>query len=313
MKSHCTVSNAFPRDEKWLQTVACGICKKECGLEYSTPAQAVFCAIPKPPQWPAVLQVPSSQHRAIDEHNNEFPGLPDVSCRWWGTCPISFLYTGKSQLVANNIVSQFFTSSLPSNISDLIRTLSELVPTLLRQHTTLKSLLQSFLLQGIRVGSVTDYNCLESLLLWRDNFTSINRELYGGYQKGNPINMINEFSAAFDFGDTSTSKLDVTIWYNDTLRSPSANKPPGMLRLPRSMNLVAQAFLRFLLGSSAQLPLWFVSEMPKSATTLKLDFSALLGPLFFMPQIFQTELLCHSNFVLSCLCQFTSFSRIPCS
>lgn len=45
---------------------------------------------------------------------------------------------------------------------------------------------------------------------------------------------------------------------------------------------MAQAFLRLMTGSSAQLPLWFVSEMPKSVTTLKLDFSSLLGPLFFM-------------------------------
>ncbi|MCO5575518.1 hypothetical protein L7F22_029319 [Adiantum nelumboides] len=358
-----------------LSTNASGICKKECGLEYSTPAQAVFCAIPKPPHWPAVLQVPASQYRAIDEHDSEFPGLPDVSCRWWGTCPISFLHTGKSQLVANDIVSQFFTSSLPSNISDLIRTLSELVPgtiygipatnflepafysgrqsprassaksAVIREEwdssmyeddedcgnmptyaevckqirAKLKAAIDKCLpevdrllhdkgdeqvvqaiyaklgiadsmlmaevedLQGREKHEDSeDYNCLETLLLWRDNFTSINRELYRGYRRGNPSNKINEISAAFDFGNTSTSMLDVTIWYNDTLRSPSTNKPPGMLRLPRSMNLVAQAFLRYLLGSSAQLPLWFVSDMPKSATNLKLDFSALLGPLFFM-------------------------------
>ncbi|MCO5558907.1 hypothetical protein L7F22_012497 [Adiantum nelumboides] len=273
-----------------LSTNASGICKEECGLEYSTPAQAVFCAIPKPPHWPAVLQVPASQYRAIDEHDSEFPGLPDVSCRWWGTCPISFLHTGKSQLVANDIVSQFFTSSLPSNISDLIRTLSELVPGTIYGIPATNFLepafysgRQVYILQSSCSGlTYPYYNCLEILLLWRDNFTSINRELYGGYRRGNPSNKINEISAAFDFGNTSTSMLDVTIWYNDTLRSPSANKPPGMLRLPRSMNLVAQAFLRYLLGSSAQLPLWFVSDMPKSATNLKLDFSALLGPLFFM-------------------------------
>lgn len=109
----------------------------------------------------------------------------------------------------------------------------------------------------------SDVNCLETLLLWRDNYTSINRELYGGYRSGNRNNIINEISAgessqkfssitfffvfinvlsmnqtAFDFGNTSPTKLDVTIWYNDTLRNPAANKPPGMLRLPRSMNLV---------------------------------------------------------------------------
>jgi hypothetical protein len=45
---------------------------------------------------------------------------------------------------------------------------------------------------------------------------------------------------------------------------------------------VSQAYLRLILGSSAQLPLRFVSEMPKLATRIMLDFSSLLGPLFFM-------------------------------
>lgn len=45
---------------------------------------------------------------------------------------------------------------------------------------------------------------------------------------------------------------------------------------------VAQAFLRLIKGPDADLPLWFVSEMPKPETKLRLDFSSLLGPLFFM-------------------------------
>ncbi|KAH7285099.1 hypothetical protein KP509_33G012600, partial [Ceratopteris richardii] len=267
-----------------------GSCKKVCGLEYSTPTQAVFCAISNPIQWPAALQIPSYLYRAVDEHDNVFPGLPDASCRSWGTCPVSLLYTGRNLVLANDIASGFFLTTVPSNISDLLRTLSELVPGTIYGIPQTNYLEPAFsaghvvyILQSSCSG-ISDpyYNCMETLVLWRDNSTIINKELYQGYQRGNPNNMINEISAAFDFGDTSSVKLDVTIWYNDTLRKPTLNKPPGMLRLPRSMNLVAQAYLRHLLGSSAQLPLWFVSEMPKSATALKLDFSSLLGPLFFM-------------------------------
>ena len=43
-----------------------------------------------------------------------------------------------------------------------------------------------------------------------------------------------------------------------------------------------QAFLRTLLGSDAKLPLWFISEMPKPESTLKLDFASILGPLFYV-------------------------------
>lgn len=81
-----------------------GTCKKKCGIEYSTPAQAVLCEILRPSHWPAVMQVPLPQYRAVDEHISEFPGLPDRSCRWWGTCPVSFLYTGNNQLVANGML-----------------------------------------------------------------------------------------------------------------------------------------------------------------------------------------------------------------
>lgn len=42
----------------------------------------------------------------------------------------------------------------------------------------------------------------------------------------------------------------------------------------------AQAFLRLILPT-ASLPLWFVKEMPKQSSKLTLDFSSLLGPLFY--------------------------------
>ena len=145
------------------------VCKDMCGIEYSTPSQAIFCAIPKPPHWPAVLQVPSFPYRAVDEHIDEFPGLPDISCRWWGTCPTSFLYTGANQSIGDGItfiqlinksqtnvwdiflrliitvsffafagiVSGFFSTPSSLNTSDLLLTLGELVP--VRSHFISKS------------------------------------------------------------------------------------------------------------------------------------------------------------------------------
>jgi hypothetical protein len=44
----------------------------------------------------------------------------------------------------------------------------------------------------------------------------------------------------------------------------------------------SQAFLLYKSGGSISLPLLFVKEMPKEETQLRLDFSSLIGPLFYM-------------------------------
>lgn len=38
--------------------------KSSCGVQFSTPQQSVFCAIPHTSSWPAILQVTAGQHRA---------------------------------------------------------------------------------------------------------------------------------------------------------------------------------------------------------------------------------------------------------
>lgn len=44
---------------------------------------------------------------------------------------------------------------------------------------------------------------------------------------------------------------------------------------------VSNAYLQSVLGSAAKILFEFVKEMPKPETRLRLDFSSLLGPLFF--------------------------------
>lgn len=43
----------------------------------------------------------------------------------------------------------------------------------------------------------------------------------------------------------------------------------------------SNAFLQLLLGPATKMLFEFVKEMPKPETRLRLDFSSLLGPLFF--------------------------------
>lgn len=45
---------------------------------------------------------------------------------------------------------------------------------------------------------------------------------------------------------------------------------------------VAQAFVKMVSGSQASMPLLFLKDMPKQSSKLRLDFSSLLGPVFYM-------------------------------
>lgn len=56
----------------------------------------------------------------------------------------------------------------------------------------------------------------------------------------------------------------------------------------------SNSYLQFLLGPATKLLFEFVKEMPKPETRLRLDFSSLLGPLFFtwvIVQLFPVSIL----------------------
>ena len=58
---------------------------------------------------------------------------------------------------------------------------------------------------------------------------------------------------------------------------------------------VSNAYLQFLLGPATKMLFEFVKEMPKPETKRMLDFTSLLGPLFFtwvILQLFPVSELC---------------------
>ncbi|KAI5074522.1 hypothetical protein GOP47_0010483 [Adiantum capillus-veneris] len=274
-------------------------CEEECGVEYSSASQAVFCPIDSPPKWPAFLQVPAPQYRAVAKEGTD---LPSASCRDVGSCPVSFLYTAQNRSFAEGMVPFFFQMS-NFNLSDPLL-LSDLTPGSSSWTFSSNFIEPAILSPGdsyailpncssfsngipfsFSLGSEsvnTDIKCAEPSFLWRESYNLVNDDLYKGFRGGNPRNEINEISAAYDFGSTSAKKFDVTIAFNATYKNDTGESPPGLVRVSRSMNLAAQAFLRMLQGADAKLPLWFIAEMPKVETQLKLDFASLLGPLFFM-------------------------------
>ncbi|XAR50076.1 Sulfate-transporting ATPase [Bertholletia excelsa] len=131
--------------------------------------------------------------------------------------------------------------------------------------------------------------CVQGLQLWRNSSGDINDELYKGYWKGNSEHKINELLAAYDFLNTNLNNFNVSIWYNSTHKNNDDNSAFGLTRVPRSVNLVSNAYLKFLLGPATSMLFEFVKEMPKPATQLNLrsDFSSALGPLFFTWVILQ--------------------------
>lgn len=136
-----------------------GSCQNVCGIQYSTPDQADSCAIPSPPEWPALLQVPRPEYRAARAASGDPRDLPNESCREARSCPASILFTGKNESLSGSMListtfyvlttvnmreffglmswhwtsnmaglaSNLFASSPLSNLSDYLSTLSDLI------------------------------------------------------------------------------------------------------------------------------------------------------------------------------------------
>ncbi|KAL3149658.1 hypothetical protein ABBQ38_013490 [Trebouxia sp. C0009 RCD-2024] len=131
--------------------------------------------------------------------------------------------------------------------------------------------------------------CVSLPATWRDSPAAIDAELYCGWRKsGCPTtpssnsSAIRQFpSAVFDWQDTSRSRLQVNIRVNDTNAAGGRGGPPDVQRCNQAMNLATNAFLTFSQGGGARVDLEGVRDMPKVGSRLQLDFSSLLGPLFF--------------------------------
>ncbi|KAK4799709.1 hypothetical protein SAY86_025074 [Trapa natans] len=280
-----------------------GQCEKKCGIEYSTLDQVWTCGIPDPPKWPAVLQVPAPQYRAVRTDSVSSSDLHDDSCRTTGSCPATVLITGGNQSLGKILAGNMLPGSFSVNSSDALSSLannllgSSSSPDLLNYlEPAFFSNLPIYTVQNQCSGNSTvpvvlsasfnmlqvdmELSCVPWMNVWRNGSDAINHELYKGYRKGNQERKINEIAAAYDFLNTNGDIYNVSIWYNSTYKD-TGNTPISLLRVPRSINLASNAYLQFLRGSDTKILFEFVQEMPKTATKLRLDLSSLLGTLFF--------------------------------
>ncbi|XP_058110850.1 ABC transporter A family member 7-like isoform X2 [Magnolia sinica] len=282
-----------------VDTNGSSTCQNICGLEYSTPTQAMACPVSRPMEWPALLQIPGSQYRSVQTDGHLFTGLPDKHCLETHSCPVTSLFTGQNKPIAESLVQKLVVDEFPQNAADLSDIVSlsyigtdrnpgrtNFVEQAFLSESPLDVLLPrcvanvSFMVSGT-VGSAPfqrEIDCVESLYVWRDNSSSINKELHQGYRRGNPANAIHEILGAYDFLNSNESNYNVSFWYNSTYRNVATK--PRLLRIPRSLNMVSNAFLRHFKDGSLRILLGFVKEMPKPGTKIALD-SSYIGPLLF--------------------------------
>ncbi|KAK7330379.1 hypothetical protein VNO77_24573 [Canavalia gladiata] len=295
-KCGCVCANNRARD------AGCRDSDKVCGVQYSDPTQATFCALPKPPQWPPLLQLPAPPKRVVRNASFHFSDLADVSCRRTGSCPLTVLFTADNHSFAQTVAGNMFPSALSVNLSDsdimanlamnvlgsesrpgwnnfLEPAFSSELPIYYVQTKCTESSGPSFPFQIADMQ--LEVRCVEGLHLWRNSSSQINSELYKGYQRGNKEGETNEIVSAFDFLNSNGNRYNVSVWYNSTYKRDTGFGSISLSRIPRSVNLISNAYLQFLLGPGTKMLFEFVKEMPKPQTRFRLEISSLLGALFF--------------------------------
>uniref|UniRef100_A0A453FZP1 ABC transporter domain-containing protein n=1 Tax=Aegilops tauschii subsp. strangulata TaxID=200361 RepID=A0A453FZP1_AEGTS len=288
-----------------VDTAADGSCRRtECGAQHSTPDQVAYCQILSPPRWPALIQVPRPQSRAVRTASQPSNGLPEPTCRVTRSCPAAFLVTGSNRSLTESLSGELFPAlSSPLNFTDYLDTLSNIVsgsdtvtlrrqllePTFISEDTlyVVQPRRQSNLSQNVSVNAGMiplrlNVDCIQGLSLWRKSASVINDELFKGYrQRGSGGGKTNEFVAGYDFLNTSKDSLDINIWFNSTYNRKVAYSPIAILRVPRLVNMASNAYIKFLKGSGAKMLLEYVKDMPKVGSKLKVQINSILSTLLF--------------------------------
>ncbi|XP_066327203.1 ABC transporter A family member 7-like isoform X3 [Miscanthus floridulus] len=280
--------------------------RTECGVQFSTLDQVGSCPIPSPTPWPALVQVPRPESRAVRTAGQPFDGLPDPTCRDTGSCPAAVLITGNNRSLAQSLSGGLFPASTSSlNLTDYLDAFSKIVAgsdtwpwtteliesafipgnnLYLLQSRCLSNLTQTVSTNAAAIPLQLNIDCVQGLPLWRESASVVNDELFKGYRQnggGSGGGKTNEFVAGFDFLNTNMNGLEMNIWYNSTYNNNTAYVPISLLRVPRLVNAASNEYIKFLRGSGVEMLLQYVKEMPKVGTKLKFDLSSLLGALFF--------------------------------
>eukprot|EP00878_Enallax_costatus_P029362 GHUV01031828.1.p1 GENE.GHUV01031828.1~~GHUV01031828.1.p1 ORF type:complete len:358 (+),score=108.17 GHUV01031828.1:135-1076(+) len=138
---------------------------------------------------------------------------------------------------------------------------------------------------GAAMAQVTNLklNCTDVVTAYQPSKDDLQHTLYCGYYQArcNGTTSTNQYAAAFDWRDSSSTRFAPDLYYNDTYGLPNNEAPTKYQRVPQVLNMAVNSWLKTVLGPGYSAELIGVMETPKVASKVNLDFSALLGPLFF--------------------------------
>mmetsp|Transcript_40231 Transcript_40231/g.119957 ORF Transcript_40231/g.119957 Transcript_40231/m.119957 type:complete len:1026 (-) Transcript_40231:846-3923(-) len=130
--------------------------------------------------------------------------------------------------------------------------------------------------------------CTDTVIDTELSASDINTAVYCGYYQArcNGTQVLQQYTGAYDFYASSASGLSADVYYNGTFDGEGQDGQLPNLRIPAAVNLAVKAWFRYFVSQDASdvvppTSLLAIMSMPKQATELKLDFSSLLGPLFY--------------------------------
>ncbi|XP_039688859.1 ABC transporter A family member 7 isoform X2 [Medicago truncatula] len=255
----------------------CNDSEKVCGVQYSNQNQLLTCPVPHPPEWPPLLQ------------------LPTVLCKENASCRFNMLFTADNHSFAQSVTDNMFPSAPTVDYADIMGSLSSNVlgsqsypednnflepafmsglPIFYLQSQCPKNNSGfSFPYQMAGITSQQEIRCGQGINLWRNSSSDINNELYKG--------QTNEIASAFDFLNSNEDGFDIVVWYKSVFSRGIHSPSTTLLRIPRSVNLISNAYLQFLRGPGTKILFEFVKDMPKPETVFRIELASLLGGLFF--------------------------------
>ncbi|WVZ77359.1 hypothetical protein U9M48_025237 [Paspalum notatum var. saurae] len=290
--------------------IDCGYCAATTKSSSANTAGGLNCTIQCPlpiaPKWPPVLQLPP-------EGSSTPTNLtPAPSTRTTKPSAARFLVTGANRSFAESVMRNMIPKrdglkKFAANMSladavlvtkamrafslgaeELGSDFNHDNPLFFLQSKCTQNSVLSFPVQEGRSNFTKDAECIEAFFLWRENSSVLNSELYKGYDQEDKHT--NEIASAYDLKSSDLKKFNLVVSYNSRYKGAtrisfsfsSLSFSPIMLRVPRLLNLVSNAYLQ-LRGGGTKMQFEFIKDMPRAASQeMRPDISFIVGKMVFI-------------------------------
>ncbi|XP_074316993.1 ABC transporter A family member 8-like [Silene latifolia] len=222
--------------------------------------------IPNPSEFPVMLRIPEDMSKNSS------------------SSPATFLATGANQSFSQGMIKDMFPTVVSLNSSDLNEDIVLGSNYAKDEKSVSLVYLQSKCNESSNNLSTTmsdsGWKCKQGLTLWKNSSYEINNAIFEGESSDKHSRKRKEFSGAFDFLSSNRSNLNVTLWYPTDDGQPSTS-PIWVLGL---VNMVTNAYLQYSQGSSTNIVIEFIKDMPTHNYRRPPDFVAPspMSTLFFV-------------------------------